>query len=141
MNKLTKGRYKLYTPLTKAQECQECKGKMKGKGKKYCSQACYWRSLKGLKNEKAPNWRGDNIHMVTVHDWLNNNYGKPKMCEGEKCRENSNNYDWCLKKGLKHERKRNNYLRMCKSCHRRYDITEEELKRFLSVNYKTQKYA
>jgi len=86
----------------------------------------YWDSLKGLKNEKAPNWRGDDVHRVTVHDWLKTNYGKPSVCENPYCEKRSKIYEWCLRKGFKHERKRRNYIRLCRSCHRKYDWNKEK---------------
>lgn len=33
-----------------------------------------------------------------------------------------------LKRNLKYERNRNNFLRLCRSCHRRYDLTKDKLK-------------
>jgi len=67
-----------------------------------------------------PMWRGDKVSNAGLHLWLRVNYGNPKKCEF--C--NSKNeicYDWALKSGLQYERKRENFLRLCRSCHMRYD--------------------
>lgn len=57
------------------------------------------------------------------HHWLRRNYVK-EHCEGERCLGRGR-LEWALKKGYKHERKRENYLVLCSSCHTRYDYTEE----------------
>lgn len=86
----------------------------------------YWDSLKGLKNEKAPNWRGDRAGKSAVHVWLNVNYGKPSLCENVKCEHKSDFYDWAKKTDKPYEKKRSSFLRLCRSCHLRYDMTPEK---------------
>lgn len=94
---------------------------------KYCSQKCYWKSLEGVKGKKAPNWKPV-IGKKAVHDWLQTHYGKPQVCEMKNCEHKSKFFDWALKTGYIYERKRNNFMRLCRSCHRRYDLTEEKKK-------------
>ena len=81
----------------------------------------YWNSLKGIKNEKAPNWRGDKAKKEAIHNWLEVNYGKTNKCENPFCEKRSNIFEWCKKPNYKHERKRENYTRLCRSCHRKLD--------------------
>jgi hypothetical protein len=45
----------------------------------------YWKSLKGVKNEKAPNWKENPTHITTFHVWLRANYGQPKKCDNPNC--------------------------------------------------------
>jgi hypothetical protein len=52
-------------------------------------------------------------------------YGKPKICEMKGCEGKSICYDWAKKTGMEYERNRDNFLRLCRSCHRRYDLTKE----------------
>lgn len=87
------------------------------------AQKKYWNSLKGLKNDKAPNWRGDKVKKHGIHNWLEVNFGKPKICDNANCKGKCKTYDWCLKRGKDYERNRNYFLRMCRSCHRSYDLT------------------
>jgi hypothetical protein len=47
-----------------------------------------------------------------------------KGCEGK-----SIWFDWAKKEGKKYERNRDNFLRLCRSCHRRYDLTPEKRKK------------
>lgn len=85
--------------------------------------------MEGIKGENAPNYR-EVVCKATVHQWLYANYGNPRICEGVKgmeCR-GSTWYDWALKTGKQYIRDRNNFLRLCRSCHRRYDLTPSKIK-------------
>jgi hypothetical protein len=83
--------------------------------------------MEGIKGENAPNYRKV-VCKSTVHRWLEVNYGKDKICEGDDCRGNATWYDWALKRGKKYERIRSNFMRLCRSCHRRYDLTPQKKK-------------
>jgi len=107
-------------------QCKKCKNKTKLPHNKFCSQKCYWESLVGIKGKDAPNYKKI-VGESQVHKWLGINFGKEKNCEGKDCRKNSIWYDWALKKGKKYERKRKNFLRLCRSCHRRYDLTDKKI--------------
>jgi hypothetical protein len=106
-------------------KCKQCDKETKLKTHKFCSKECYWKSLEGIKGENAPNYR-ETVTQNTVHHWLNVNYGKPKTCEGVDCRGTATWYDWALITGKQYERKRENFMRLCRSCHRRYDLTPEK---------------
>lgn len=57
-----------------------------------------------------------------IHYWLRRTYGNASKCEfTETCKGISNKYDWALKDGCDHEKKRENYIELCKSCHAIYD--------------------
>jgi len=59
---------------------------------------------------------------IAQHMWLKYHYGKASMCENTYCpHPNPKRFEWALKKGFKHERKRENYLQLCPSCHAKYD--------------------
>lgn len=85
-----------------------------------------WRKKRTGKN--APNWK-EKVCKTAVHQWLTRTYGKPRPCEGKDCRGNAAWYDWALKKGCKYEKKRRNFMRLCRSCHRRYDLTPAKIKK------------
>jgi len=93
--------------------------------KAFCSKQCYWESLKGLKGELAPNYR-EKVGYHQVHKWLIAHYGNENKCEFGNCTMKSKTYDWALKKRKSYLRKRENFLRLCRSCHRRYDLTPEK---------------
>src|SRR3990167_8451284 len=72
------------------------------------------------------NWKGDNAGKTAKHKWLYKHFGRPQICENKSCAGNSNFFEWCLKKGKEYSHERNDYLRLCRSCHRRYDMDEEK---------------
>lgn len=113
-----------YTGLMKCETCNK-----PHKKKRFCSKECYWESMKGLKNELAPNWKGENVSVNMIHQWLKANYGQPRVCELGNCTRQSIAYDWALKTGMTYKKDRNCFMRLCRSCHRRYDLTEEKKKK------------
>lgn len=57
----------------------------------------------------------------SIHIWLRKNYGLADLCENPNCKGTSNHFDWSLLKGYPYERKRENFHRLCKPCHVKYD--------------------
>lgn len=70
-----------------------------------------------------------------IHYWLKHNYGKATRCEDENCSGKNKRYEWAKVRGKKYAKKRGNFIQLCRSCHRRYDLTEGGRKR-LSDLYK-----
>ena len=72
-----------------------------------------------------------------IHRWLKNNFGIAIKCDNNLCEGKSINFQWALVKGKKYEKNRENFIQLCKSCHSKYDITEETFakksKAFLGV--------
>lgn len=68
-----------------------------------------------------------------IHSWIQYRYGRASKCENKKCQRKSAMFNWCLKKGKKYERKRENFFELCKSCHSKYDFTEEMRKKFSQI--------
>lgn len=68
-----------------------------------------------------------------VHDWLNKHYGKANKCENESCKNKSKVFEYCLRKGQEHARDISKYIKLCRSCHRSYDLTDEKIKK-LSIH-------
>ena len=75
----------------------------------------------GLFNFMRGNWKGDKVKYSGIHQWLYSKFGKASMCESLDCKGRSNNYNWAKLKGVKYERKRENFWQLCISCHRKYD--------------------
>ena len=79
------------------------------------------KGMKGFqKGKNHYHWK-KNPNYDTIHAWIIANFGTANRCEGINCKKISKNYNWCLKKGYKHERKIQNYIQLCISCHRIYD--------------------
>lgn len=115
-----------YNPLAKSCENPSCR-QLFTKNKKdthvyfstqrYCSISC---SKMGKNTGKDnPNWKGDNVEYSGVHIWMRKIFGKPNYCEhcGTKKRRM---YHWANKSG-EHKRDRNDWLRLCVPCHKKFD--------------------
>ncbi len=83
---------------------------------KYCSLKCYIESAKG-KNHW--NWRGDDVSYGALHGWVKRKLGFPKKCEI--CGVENKILDWANKDHT-YKRDINNWVRLCKKCHLKYDI-------------------
>lgn len=77
-----------------------------------------------MKGDKNTNWKGDNASYYAKHMWVNNNFGKPKICEQCKTTEDVM-YHWANISG-KHIRNRRDWLRLCVPCHRKYDFDRQK---------------
>jgi hypothetical protein len=60
-----------------------------------------------------------------IHHWLKKNYGKADKCENKNCTKKSQTYEWALKPNKEYKRKRENFSKLCKSCHAKQDLTIE----------------
>lgn len=80
-------------------------------------------ALKRVENGTHNFYKGDNIGYMAIHSWLYREFGKARRCENSGCKyENPKMYVWALVKGKKYERKRENFMQLCQSCHMKYDI-------------------
>jgi len=60
------------------------------------------------------------------HSWLIYWFGRANKCENNACNfENPKRFEWALRKKYNYEKNRNNYIMLCPSCHRKYDMTDE----------------
>ena len=58
-----------------------------------------------------------------THQWLLRKFGRATYCENKECSKKSSFYDWALIKGLNYERKKENFIGLCRICHKKYDYT------------------
>lgn len=70
-----------------------------------------------------------------AHYWLRRNYGMMPICEADNCKNKSKKFDWALKKGKVHGKIRENYIRLCRSCHMKYDWNEDKQKRLYDIGH------
>ena len=77
------------------------------------------------------------VNYNLIHQWVRYHYGKASKCENEKCEDKSKNFEWALKKGKRYIKNRRNFIQMCVSCHRKYDITDKIRKLMRKSNYRT----
>lgn len=58
---------------------------------------------------------------IALHHWLRVQYGKANKCEGKDCTKKSLRFEYALLKGKEYEAKRENFIQLCISCHKKYD--------------------
>lgn len=83
-------------------------------------------SLKGkYVDEKSKLWKGDKVCRRTLHMWVEKHRGKPSKCEHCGCTEIPDGkkrwFDWA-NKSHKYLRDLDDWIRLCKECHKRYDL-------------------
>ena|SRR3990167_2183800 len=72
-----------------------------------------------LIGENHPKWKGDKVGYSALHDYISYYKGQPKFCEG--CgTETAGRYEWANISG-EYRRDLDDYLRLCKKCHFKYD--------------------
>ena len=74
--------------------------------------------MMGLQNI---NWKGDDVGYRAKHNWVEGKLGKPHYCEH--CKRSDlphRNYHWA-NVSQKYLRKVNDWMRLCVSCHKKYD--------------------
>lgn len=63
--------------------------------------------------DKNPNWKGDKVKYHGVHNWINRNYKKPKLCQN--CKKNPA-YD-LANISQKYKRDIKDWEWLCRRCH------------------------
>jgi hypothetical protein len=106
--------------------CKGCGDKFKSSpaaNRKFCSTKC--RDLNRPTGDKAQHWKGDAITYHGLHQWMQHILGKPTKCV------------FCGRDGLvgckihwanvskEYKRDSKDWLRLCASCHFKYDMTPE----------------
>ena len=73
-------------------------------------------------DEQSGNTRKNNrLEYNNIHKWLINSFGKAHKCENEDCKKVSIAFDYALIKGKNYEKKRENFIMLCRGCHTKYD--------------------
>lgn len=90
-------------------------------GRKCCSRECYQKYVlgKNTKGENHWNWKNDKVGYHGIHSWLRKTFGKADKCENNE--NHKGEFEYALLKGKKYERKRENFKKLCHSCHAKYD--------------------
>lgn len=87
------------------------------------------------KNENHWAWKGERAGYFSKHAWIHRNFGKATECLNRKfdmfdfkCRGISSNYEWA-NKSKKYKRNLKDWIQLCRSCHRLFDMTDSKLKK------------
>lgn len=103
--------------------CAECEKPFEVKVPLFCGRDCFHKNYgKNHKGDRSPHWKGDDVGYDGIHTWLTREFGKGTNCEhcGEKRK-----LHWAKITDKEYERKRENFIELCSSCHKKYDFTNE----------------
>ena len=97
---------------------EEMKKKMSEyrKGRKF-SEEHKKRISEAMKGEKHRLWKGEKVGYKSLHQWLQRELGKADICYF--C-ESTFNVEWA-NKSHKYIRDLNDWIKLCKKCHHKYD--------------------
>lgn len=85
-------------------------------------------SLLGRKGIQSRRWKGDKAGYVAIHTWLKNQNGKASECSNPNCKsQNPKRFEWASI-SRKWKRDVKDYIELCPSCHRIFDINNLTLK-------------
>lgn len=86
-----------------------------------CSRECWYEHFNLIvkRDEESPNWKGDDVGMGALHNWVERKLGKPRKCE-HCLSEDKDIYDWS-NISQQYKRKLSDWQRLCRKCHIKYD--------------------
>lgn len=74
---------------------------------------------KGIFGAKSPHWKGDKVKYAGLHAWIRRHLGTPSFCEHCKT-TTAKRFEWA-NISKKYTREFADWIRLCVSCHRKYD--------------------
>lgn len=67
-------------------------------------------------------WKGDDIGYQGIHVWIWGKFGKASKCENLRCKNKfPKRFEWANISG-QYRRDRSDFIQLCCSCHRKYDL-------------------
>ena len=111
-----------------------CHTEIRRGGGKTCSRKCYYKRFKKIvkRGKKSPNYKGKQVSKNTIHRRLEDKLGKPIFCEHCKTTDKNKYYDWANKSG-KYLEDVSDWIRLCRSCHTKFDYTNKIKKYYKSL--------
>lgn len=81
------------------------------------------KSLIGLTDEKARRWKGEDVSYSGLHYWVYRKLGAPKECKKCGLSDPKRKYQWA-NVSREYKRELSDWVRMCCSCHKLYDLNK-----------------
>lgn len=80
-----------------------------------------WTNSGSFKKGKVhPNWKGNKVGYISLHEWIRKRKGNAKKCVLNPSHK-SKRFEWANISG-KYKRNVNDYIELCPSCHRKFDL-------------------
>lgn len=78
------------------------------------------KGLPGLRDDKHPNWKGDDVGYNAIHTWIQRKLGKAYKCVKCDGTKGSKRYEWANLDG-KYTRDVTTWSMLCSKCHHEHD--------------------
>jgi hypothetical protein len=78
------------------------------------------------------------VEYDAIHYWLKQNFGRANKCENLNCSSGGTRFEWALKAGCQYAKKRESFLMLCHSCHKKMDMTDGLRKKLRIYNIARQ---
>lgn len=103
-------------------------------GNLFCSKKCLYiyRKMTAPKGENSPVYKGDEAKYSARHMWIKANFEMKDYCDH--CGKNDK-LEWANVSG-EYKRDREDWLNLCRSCHRKFDLKKE--RKNLSLYFKSK---
>ncbi len=62
-----------------------------------------------------------------LHKWIRRNFGSANHCQNINCKNESSFFDWAKLPECEYEHNINNYIQLCRKCHKLMDIKKEKI--------------
>lgn len=106
--------------------------KLMRRSRTYCSKSCStsakWRDgldFNIVSGERHPNWKGDQVSYEALHQRITKARGRASLCANRASAVcTSESYEWAHVHGTDPYDVQN-YVQLCASCHRKYDIKRD----------------
>lgn len=82
--------------------------------------------------EEHHSWKGNRVGYSGLHYWVNLKLGKPSRCEH--CNKTKGKFEWANKSHT-YKRLLSDWIRLCVSCHQKYDETSRNRERNLQGRF------
>jgi len=96
----------------------------KANNRSYCSMKC---------RERNKNWKGDAVSYSALHSYITRKLGTPNKCE-HCSTQNAKKFEWANISG-EYKRDLDDWVRLCTSCHSKYDDKPNKRKRTIGQKY------
>lgn len=77
-----------------------------------------------MKDETHYAWKGDEVSLRTLHQWIGRKLGKPSKCEHCGTTE-AKKFEWA-NKSRQYKRDLTDWIRLCTQCHHKYDDSKRK---------------
>lgn len=105
------------------------------KGKRHSEETKQKMRLSAKKGEFSSSWKGDDVGYLGLHEWVYKTLGKPSKCENCGKENLSGRKIHWANISKKYKRDIKDWLRLCVSCHWKYDKSYEKRDRNLQGRF------